>query len=66
MLFVTALASRSEGERCWWLPVTLFAAGWAFQFAGHAFERKLPEFFTDWRFLFVGVRWWVAKVVRRA
>ena len=21
-----------------------------------------PEFFHDWRFLFVGVRWWFAKV----
>jgi uncharacterized membrane protein YGL010W len=50
----------------WWLPVTLFAAGWAFQFAGHAFEGKPPEFLKDWRFLFVGLRWWVAKVVRRA
>jgi uncharacterized membrane protein YGL010W len=50
----------------WWLPVTLFVAGWALQFAGHAVERKPPEFLKDWRFLFVGVRWWVAKVVRRA
>ena len=50
----------------WWLPGTLFAAGWAFQFAGHAFERRPPEFFRDWRFLFVGVRWWVAKMARKA
>ena len=46
----------------WWLPVTLFAAGWALQFAGHAFEGRPPEFLKDWRFLFVGVRWWVAKI----
>lgn len=44
----------------------LFLAGWALQFAGHAFERKPPEFFNDWRFLFVGVRWWWAKVRGRA
>ena len=50
----------------WWLPVTLFATGWVFQFAGHAFERRPPEFFRDWRFLFVGVRWWVAKMARKA
>ena len=48
------------------VPIALFAAGWALQFVGHAFERKLPEFFHDWRFLFVGLRWWVAKIRGRA
>jgi len=38
-----------------------FVAGWTFQFVGHAFERKPPEFLKDWRFLFVGLRWWIAK-----
>jgi uncharacterized membrane protein YGL010W len=46
----------------WKLPVGLFVVGWTFQFVGHAFERKPPEFLKDWRFLFVGLRWWVAKV----
>ena len=46
----------------WPVPVTLFLAGWIVQFVGHAFEGKPPEFFHDWRFLFVGLRWWVAKV----
>jgi hypothetical protein len=36
------------------------------QFVGHAFEGKPPEFFRDWRFLFVGLRWWVAKMRGRA
>ena len=49
-----------------WIAVTLFAAGWILQFAGHAFEGKPPEFFQDWRFLFVGLRWWVAKIRGRA
>jgi len=49
-----------------WIPATLFVAGWALQFIGHAFEGKLPEFFHDWRFLFVGLRWWVAKMRGRA
>ncbi|MFN7979527.1 MAG: DUF962 domain-containing protein [Vicinamibacterales bacterium] len=40
----------------------LFIGGWVLQFIGHAVEGKRPEFFTDWRFLFVGVRWWIAKV----
>jgi len=44
----------------------LFLFGWILQFVGHAFERKVPEFFHDWRFLFVGLRWWVAKMRGRA
>jgi uncharacterized membrane protein YGL010W len=43
-----------------------FGVGWAFQFVGHAFERKPPEFLKDWRFLFVGLRWWFAKLRGRA
>jgi uncharacterized membrane protein YGL010W len=46
--------------------LVLFAAGWGLQFVGHAFEGKPPEFFKDWRFLFVGLRWWVAKIRGRA
>jgi uncharacterized membrane protein YGL010W len=44
----------------------LFVAGWVLQFVGHAFEGKPPEFLQDWRFLLVGVRWWLAKVRGRA
>jgi uncharacterized membrane protein YGL010W len=55
----------------WWsqllLPAAvLFVVGWVFQFVGHAVEGKPPEFFKDWRFLLVGLRWWVAKVSGRA
>jgi uncharacterized membrane protein YGL010W len=46
----------------WVVPVALFVVGWIFQFVGHAFERKVPEFFKDWRFLFVGLRWWLKKI----
>jgi uncharacterized membrane protein YGL010W len=49
-------------HRLWPYALALFLAGWAFQFVGHAFEGKPPEFFHDWRFLFVGVRWWWAKI----
>jgi len=45
-----------------WVALVLFLTGWAVQFIGHAFEGKPPEFFHDWRFLFVGVRWWWAKI----
>lgn len=50
----------------WKWALALFIIGWAFQFIGHAIERKEPEFFHDWRFLLIGVRWWVAKVKGRA
>lgn len=46
----------------WWLPLTLFVLGWVLQFIGHWFEGKPPEFFSDWRFLLVGLRWWAAKM----
>lgn len=50
----------------WMIPLLLFVIGWIFQFVGHAVEGKPPEFFHDWRFLFVGVRWWLAKIMGRA
>ena len=50
----------------WKIPLAMFIVGWVFQFAGHAVEGKPPEFFHDWRFLFVGLRWWFAKIRGRA
>jgi uncharacterized membrane protein YGL010W len=61
-LFIVAIVVSG----IWWLPLTLFGVGWIFQFVGHAFEGKPPEFFHDWRFLLVGLRWWLAKVRGRA
>lgn len=55
-------AASLLGLRLWRPAAVLFAIGWVLQFLGHWFERKPPEFFKDWRFLLVGVRWWVAKV----
>jgi uncharacterized membrane protein YGL010W len=57
-LFVVAVFVH----RVWPVPVVLFVVGWTFQFIGHAFEGKPPEFLRDWRFLFVGLRWWYAKI----
>jgi uncharacterized membrane protein YGL010W len=50
----------------WYVATALFIAGWIFQFIGHAFEGKPPEFFSDYRFLFVGLRWWFAKIRGKA
>jgi uncharacterized membrane protein YGL010W len=50
----------------WPLPLALFIVGWIFQFVGHHYEGKPPEFLKDWRFLFVGMRWWLAKIRGRA
>jgi len=61
-LFVASLF----GSALWIPAAVLFAAGWILQFVGHYFEGKPPEFFHDWRFLFVGLRWWAAKMRGRA
>ncbi len=50
----------------WPVPLAMFATGWILQFIGHAYEGKPPEFFHDWRFLFVGLRWWIAKMQGKA
>ncbi len=50
----------------WYVAGALFVVGWIFQFIGHAFEGKPPEFFSDYRFLFVGLRWWFAKIRGKA
>jgi uncharacterized membrane protein YGL010W len=53
-------------HRLWVYGLTFLLVGWMLQFIGHAFEHKEPEFFHDWRFLFVGVRWWWAKIQGKA
>lgn len=47
----------------WMVALGLFLVGWILQFIGHYFEGKPPEFMKDYRFLFVGMRWWFKKVV---
>ncbi len=46
----------------WIAALSLFVIGWLLQFTGHYFEGKPPEFFKDYRFLFVGTRWWLRKM----
>ena len=65
-LSVPLFAMSYFAPRLWPLPAALFVGGWAFQFVGHGFEGKPPEFFKDPRFLFVGLRWWLAKMRGRA
>ena len=43
------------------LAAGMFTVGWAFQFAGHAFEGKKPSFVDDKRALLVGLLWWAEK-----
>jgi uncharacterized membrane protein YGL010W len=45
----------------WRIALGLFVIGWILQFIGHYFEGKPPEFLKDYRFLFVGLRWWIKK-----
>lgn len=62
VLSLPVLAASLWVRPAWAVAFLLFGMGWLFQFAGHFCERKPPEFFRDWRFLFVGVRWWLAKM----
>jgi uncharacterized membrane protein YGL010W len=66
LLSVAVAAAGFFSHRLWFYAAALFVIGWIFQFVGHAFEGKPPEFFSDWRFLFVGVRWWWAKINGKA
>jgi uncharacterized membrane protein YGL010W len=59
-LILASIAVAAGGF--WRAAAAGWVAGWSLQFIGHAIERKPPEFFKDWRFLFVGLRWWLAKV----
>jgi uncharacterized membrane protein YGL010W len=65
-LSILVLAAALVAPPLWKLAAALFVLGWIFQFVGHAYERKPPEFLKDWRFLFVGLRWWLKKVQGRA
>jgi uncharacterized membrane protein YGL010W len=65
-VFVAAIFFHNLVHNLWLYAAILFIAGWILQFVGHAFEGKPPEFFHDWRFLFVGVRWWIAKLRGKA
>jgi uncharacterized membrane protein YGL010W len=60
-----AIASFVVGG-LWRWALALFVIGWVLQFVGHYYEKKPPEFLQDWRFLFVGLRWWFAKLRGRA
>jgi uncharacterized membrane protein YGL010W len=48
-----------------WLGTGLFVFGWILQFVGHAFEGKMPSFFSDPRFLLVGPMWLVRMLTGR-
>lgn len=62
LLFVFAIFIQG----LWPVPLALFVLGWVSQFVGHYYEGKPPEFFHDWRFLLVGLRWWFAKMRGKA
>ena len=59
-------AASAWVEGLWKAALALFVFGWVLQIVGHVFEGKKPEFMNDPRFLFVGVRWWVAKMRGKA
>jgi len=46
-----------SGIWLWALILTLI--GIALQLIGHRFEGKPPSASSDWRFLIIGLRWWI-------
>jgi len=66
MLSLPLLVAGIVWRGALWVGVALFVVGWIFQFVGHAFEGKAPEFFSDKRFLLVGLKWWLAKIRGKA
>jgi uncharacterized membrane protein YGL010W len=66
LLSLAVAAAGFVYHALWFVALALFVLGWILQFIGHAFEGKPPEFFRDWRFLLVGVRWWWAKINGKA
>ena len=66
VLSLLLAAAGLAAHALWPFALGLFVVGWIFQFVGHYYEKKPPEFLSDWRFLFVGLRWWFAKVRGKA
>jgi uncharacterized membrane protein YGL010W len=62
VLSIVLFAAAIPVKKLWLPAAVLFALGWALQFVGHWVEGKPPEFLRDWRFLFVGLQWWLAKI----
>ncbi len=50
----------------WKVGLGLFILGWILQFTGHIFEGKMPAFFSNPAYLFVGLQWWVKKILKKA
>jgi uncharacterized membrane protein YGL010W len=49
----------------WIQALLLLASGGVLLFIGHAIEGRSPDVRREWRFLLVGLRWWVAMVTGR-
>ena len=54
------IAPYISGVWMWALALTL--VGLALQLIGHRFEGKPPSAGSDWRFLIIGVMWWVRRL----
>jgi uncharacterized membrane protein YGL010W len=47
------------------IGITMFVVGWILQFVGHAFEGKMPSFFSDPKYLLIGPMWFYKKLTGR-
>ena len=49
----------------WIFAAILTVAGITLQLVGHRFEGKPPSAHSDWRFLIIGLMWWMRLVAGR-
>ncbi len=47
------------------IGIGMFVLGWILQFVGHAFEGKMPSFFSDPKYLLIGPMWFMKKITGR-
>lgn len=59
---VVTFGAAAFASRLWLLGTVFLGTGGLFQFVGHAVEGTAPAFLRDWRFLLVGLHWWVSEV----
>lgn len=50
----------------WIWAAILSVIGYALQMIGHRFEGKPPSATSDWRFLLIGLGWWVRYMLGKA
>lgn len=62
LYLLAEIVGRNEGRDLWIVGPSCFAAGWAFQFAGHICEGRRPAFTINILQVFIGPAFIIAEV----